>query len=161
MRMRPLAVGVFVGTLALAWWLQEAEPQADATRLGPCRVVHVTDGDTIRVRCNGAVERVRLLQIDTPERGEPLYAEAGRTLAALIGGQPVWLEPWREERDDHGRLLAYLFVGERNLNLAMIEAGMSPYFDRYGAGRYPREFAAAEDAARRAGRGIWRARETR
>ncbi|MEN8160134.1 MAG: thermonuclease family protein [Myxococcota bacterium] len=154
--MRPLTLIVFVGTLALAWWLQEPDPPADAARLGPCRVLRVTDGDTVRVRCNGAAERVRLLQIDTPERGEPLYEEAGRKLTALIGDEPVWLEPWREKRDDHGRLLAYLFVGERNLNLAMIEAGMSPYFERYGSGRYPREFAAAEDAAREARRGIWR-----
>jgi micrococcal nuclease len=124
-------------------------------------VLRVTDGDTVLVSCDGMGERVRLLQIDTPERGEPLFEEAGAELEALIGGEPVWLEPWREERDDHGRLLAYLFVEDRNLNLAMIEAGMTPYFDRYGSGRYPREFAAAEREAREARRGIWKARSPR
>jgi micrococcal nuclease len=147
--------------LLAAWWLQGLIPEEEAERIGPCRVLHVTDGDTVRVSCDGMAERVRLLQIDTPERGEPLYEEAGEALEALIDGEPVWLEPWREERDDHGRLLAYLFARDRNLNLAMVEAGMTPYFDRYGAGRYPHEFAAAEREAREARRGIWSVRGTR
>ena len=37
-------------------------------RLGPCDVTHVTDGDTLRVRCGSREEPVRLLQIDTAER---------------------------------------------------------------------------------------------
>lgn len=155
MRRRPLAALLLLGVLGLAWWLGEPRPATPADRIGPCEVLRVTDGDTLRVRCDGRGERVRLLQIDTPERGEPLYAEAGRVLAELIDDAPVTLERWHEERDEHGRLLAYVFVGERNLNAAMIEAGMTPYFDRYGAGRYPGEFRAAERAARAAGRGIW------
>jgi endonuclease YncB( thermonuclease family) len=128
---------------------------AAGSRLGPCTVTHVADGDTLNVRCGGRRERVRLLQIDTPERDEALYDEAGDALLALIAGREVELELGLEERDDHGRLLAYVHAGGENLNLAMIRDGWSPYFDRYGAGRYPREFAAAERAARAAKRGIW------
>jgi endonuclease YncB( thermonuclease family) len=131
------------------------ERSASAARLGPCDVTHVTDGDTLNVRCGARKERVRMLQIDTPERDDALYAEAGDALEALIAGRAVELELGAEERDDHGRLLAYVFAGDENLNLAMIEAGWSPYFDRYGAGAYPREFADAERTAREAKRGIW------
>jgi micrococcal nuclease len=138
----------------LAWWWRAA-PEAEAERLGPCRVTRVVDGDTLRVRCAGRDERVRLLQIDTPEREEPLYVEAREALRARIAGREVWLEPWREPRDDHGRLLAYAFAGGENLNLTMIREGFSPYFDRYGAGRYAHEFAAAEREARTARRGLW------
>jgi len=133
-----------------------AAPQPGA-RLGPCDVTHVTDGDTLNVRCGAREERVRLLQIDTPEREEPLYEEAGRALEALIAGRRVALELGFEERDAHGRLLAYVFAGGENLNLAMVRDGWSPYFDRYGAGAYPREFAAAELSARERGLGIWSA----
>ncbi len=159
--MRSRSASLLLVGLIAVWWLLGRAPEPEAGRIGPCAVLRVTDGDTVRVRCDGLAERVRLLQIDTPERGEPLYEEAGARLEALIDGRPVWLEPWREERDDHGRLLAYLFVDDRNLNLAMIEAGMTPYFDRYGSGRYPREFAAAERAAREARRGIWKTRRAR
>lgn len=139
--------------------LRRDEPAASratsAQRLGPCAVTHVADGDTLNVRCGSRKERVRMLQIDTPEREDPLYEEAGDALEALIAGRAVELELGAEERDEHGRLLAYVFVGGENLNLAMIRDGWSPYFDRYGAGTYPREFAAAERAARAARRGIW------
>jgi micrococcal nuclease len=129
--------------------------RAAAARIGPCDVTHVTDGDTLNVRCGGRKERVRMLQIDTPERDDPLYEEAGDALAALIAGRRVELEVGREPRDDYGRVLAYVFAGGENLNLAMIRDGWSPYFDRYGAGAYPREFAEAERAAREAKLGIW------
>jgi micrococcal nuclease len=132
-----------------------AERGAAATRLGPCDVTHVTDGDTLNVRCAGRKERVRMLQIDTPEREDALYEEAGDALEALIAARSVELELGPEERDEHGRLLAYVFVAGDNLNLEMIERGWSPYFDRYGAGAYAREFAAAERAAREARLGIW------
>ena len=135
-----------------------AAPRA-AERIGPCDVTHVTDGDTLNVRCAGRKERVRLLQIDTPEREDALYEEAGAALESRIAGRRVELELGPEERDDHGRLLAYVFVAGENLNLAMIRDGWSPYFDRYGAGAYPREFAEAEREARAAGRGIWGARD--
>jgi micrococcal nuclease len=126
-----------------------------AERLGPCEVTHVTDGDTLNVRCEGRKERVRMLQIDTPERDDALYEEAGEALEALIAGRAVELEIGDEERDDHGRLLAYVWIGDEHVNLAMIRAGWSPYFDRYGAGRYPRDFADAERAARESNLGIW------
>ncbi len=134
---------------------QRVEVTNDAERLGPCDVTHVTDGDTLNVRCDGRKEHVRMLQIDTPERDDPLYEEAGDALEALIAGRRVELELGPEERDVHGRLLAYVFAGDANLNLAMIEHGWSPYFDRYGVGKYPREFAEAERAARDAKLGIW------
>lgn len=126
-----------------------------ALRLGPCAVTCVTDGDTLNVRCGAREERVRMLQIDTPERDEALYEEAGDALEALIAGRAVELEIGDEERDDYGRLLAYVWIEGEHLNLAMIHAGWSPYFDRYGAGRYPGEFADAERAAREARLGIW------
>jgi len=136
-----------------------AAPASVATappHLGPCDVTHVTDGDTLNVRCGARKERVRMLQIDTPEREQPLYDEAGRALEALIAGRRVELELSFEERDGHGRLLAYVFAGGENLNLAMIRDGWSPYYDRYGAGAYPREFAEAELAARERRLGIWK-----
>ncbi|HEY8121038.1 MAG TPA: thermonuclease family protein [Myxococcota bacterium] len=135
-----------------------ASAQREAVRLGPCDVTRVVDGDTLTVRCAGRKERVRMLQIDTPEREQPLYLQAGDALELAIAGRRVELELGPEPRDDYGRLLAYVFADGENLNLRMIRDGWSPYFDRYGAGAYPREFADAERAAREAARGIWRAR---
>jgi micrococcal nuclease len=72
-------------------------------------------------------------------------------------------------RDGHGRLLAYVHVDEWNLgilhytatrdvnlNLYIVEQGLSPYFTLYGrSGRYDKRFEAAEKYARDCRLGIW------
>ena len=55
-------------------------------------VVQVVDGDTIRVRYEGQDEPVRLLCIDTPERGEPGFKEATEAMRGLVEGREVVLE---------------------------------------------------------------------
>lgn len=66
----------------------------------------------------------------------------------------------KEIRDFYNRYLTYVFVvkdGKRlNYNVECVRAGMSPYFSKYGySRRYHAEFVAAQDEARKAGRGIW------
>ena len=116
-----------------------------------CRVVRVVDGDTIRVVYKGREEPVRLLTINTPEKGEPGFEEATEALGRLVvgdheEGRDVLLEfetPGVEARDRYGRLLAYVFV---NVNVEMVRLGHSPFWTRYGRGRYAHEFERALQA---------------
>ncbi len=114
------------------------------------RVVRVVDGDTIIVHWRGMDEKVRLLNIDTPERGEPRYKEATDVLRQLIGNRPVrleWEAPDEPERDKYGRLLAYVFVGDLHINVEMVRLGRSKFYTKFGRGRYAKEFIAAEEEA--------------
>lgn len=123
-----------------------------------CAVLSVTDGDTIRVSCGGAETRVRLLRINTPERGQPGAHQATEALRELVGGRAVSLEfetPGKEERDAYGRLLAYVFVQQTNVNVEMVRLGWSRFWTRYGEGRLADAFRQAERQAREAKRGIW------
>ncbi len=54
-----------------------------------CRVI---DGDTIEVEYLGEQEKVRLLNLDTVERGEPGYGEATEALKKILTGQYISLE---------------------------------------------------------------------
>jgi len=83
----------------------------------PVALLETIDGDTIEVRReDGAVERVRLVGIDTPETGlgsPPLECygpEASRFTADLLAGADgaVYLEKDVEERDRYGRLLRWV-----------------------------------------------------
>lgn len=125
------------------------------------RVVFVADGDTLRASIGGESEWIRFLRIDTPEKGERGYRQAREALIDLVGvGEDVTLVFEKEgvpERDDYGRLLAYVFHEGRNVNVAMVRAGWSPFWTRYGKGRFAREFREAESSARREGRGNWKA----
>ena len=117
---------------------------------------HVVDGDTIWVRKGSDTLNVRLLRVDTPEMDDIGYQEATKELQRLLGDEStIRLEFEEELKDDHGRTLAYLFVEGRNINVEMVRTGWSPYFDRYGRGKYARDFEAAESEARRARRGMW------
>ena len=121
-------------------------------------VVRIVDGDTIRVRYEGRDESLRLLCIDTPERGKPGFEEATLALRGLVEGREVVLEferPGEPERDRYGRLLAYVFVDGRNVNVEMVRLGLTPFWTKYGRGRYAEDFEKAEAEARAAGRGLW------
>lgn len=59
-------------------------------------------------------------------------------------------------RDRFGRLLAYVWKGDVNLNVEMVRLGWSKFFIEYGEGRYAAEFRAAEEEARTKKLGVWK-----
>ena len=107
------------------------------------------DGDSLFVGRN----EVRLQGIDAPEgrqtcsRGDQTWncgEEAKRELTRAIGGEIVSCEV--RERDRYGRLLARCTAGGRDVNAAMVRAGMAVAF-----GGYEDE----EADARSSRRGVW------
>lgn len=121
------------------------------------RVAVVADGDTLRLHDG---RRVRLVQIDAPEPGiECFGSAASHALAELVPvGTLVELEgdPRLDLRDRFGRLLRYVHVDGRNLNVLLVERGLAaPYFFRDARGRYADELLAAAERARGRRRGLW------
>jgi micrococcal nuclease len=125
-------------------------------------LLQVIDGDTIRVRMpDGSEERVRYIGIDAPEvahsdsAGEYLGEEATAHNKELLAAGALRLETDVEERDDYGRLLAYVWAGEVFINERMVRDGYAR------ARNYPPNLARqdelwkAHDQAREAGIGIW------
>lgn len=168
-----LAVALAVG-LALGAGCGEGEGQGwqvrrfgkgDATYgavrqdlIGPCRVTQVVDGDTLDVECRSFSDQVRLLRIDAPEGGQAGHAGAQQALRRLVEDRDVYL--LLEERGvrarGYGRLLAYAYVDERNVNIEMVRQGRSTFYVDFGEGRFAEAFRAAEEEARKERRGIWR-----
>lgn len=136
----------------------DTEPANSSART-TATVAWVSDGDTLRLT-NG--RKVRLLQIDAPERESDCYGhEATRVLAKLASqGTKVTLESDSslDDKDTYGRLLRYVLVGDENVNLTLVERGAAaPYFFRKERGRYADEFLAAAKRARSDRRGFWKA----
>lgn len=96
------------------------------------------DGDTIEL---GNGESVRLLGIDTPERGECGYAAATANMERLVLDKRVTLTRSGEDRDRYGRLLRYVDVGNLDAGLRQIRAGLAiaRYDSRDGYGYHARE----------------------
>lgn len=101
-------------------------------------VVDVVDGDTIDL---GNGQTVRLVGIDTPERGECGSERASDNLARMVLGKRVRLAVSDEDTDRYGRLLRYVDVGTVDAGLAQIKQGyaIARYDSRDGYGFHPRE----------------------
>ncbi len=134
-------------------------------RLGPGQgqtftVTKVYDGDTLLVRGAGLQLKIRLAGIDSPETGpkgtlgQPYAEKAKSKLVRLVKGKKVRLK-------SHGlggfnRVLAEVFDGRTNINLAMIRAGLAEVY----RGRKPGSletgaYFRAEKIARKERRGMW------
>lgn len=101
-------------------------------------VSRVIDGDTLEV---GTGDEVRVVGIDTPERGECGYDSATAALEKLVLGKRVRLGMSDEDHDRYGRLLRYVNIGTMDAGLRQIESGLAVarYDSRDGYGRHQRE----------------------
>jgi micrococcal nuclease len=127
------------------------------------RIDHVADGDTVDLT-NG--ERVRLVQIDTPEvfDGAECYGRQASALTKrlLPPGTLVRLvpEPATDAVDRYGRLLRYVVRVRDGLNVneRLVAVGAAaPYFYRGRRGRYAATLEALAVRARAERLGLWRA----
>ncbi|MBI2449750.1 thermonuclease family protein [Candidatus Pacearchaeota archaeon] len=116
------------------------------------RVVRVIDGDTIEVNISGTLEKVRLLDVNTPEKGEFYYKEASDFLNSTLNEGMVYIEG--NERDRYGRLLGYVFYNGKMINEQIIENGYGHFYS-YQDSRYTDELKEAEEYARDNKIGIW------
>jgi len=127
--------------------------QADVTE---GRVVRIVDGDTIVVEGQGIRQKVRLSAIDTPERDQPWGEAATREMRRLVAGKDVLVHWYKTDRWD--RLIGNVLVDGEDAGLLMIKRGMAWHFKRYADEQTPADrkaYEAAEDAARKARRGLW------
>ena len=128
-------------------------------------VVRVADGDTITVRfADGVEERVRLLDVDTPETVHPnlpvqCFGVQASDFTKTLKGQRVGIEEMGRDRYD--RVLAYVWVevdeGAQLWNLRLLEEGLAVYNDYGNPGKYADRSRAAAEQALLAGVGLWSA----
>jgi micrococcal nuclease len=119
-----------------------------------CVVRRVADGDSFR--CQDG-RRVRLIGIDSPERGQRPYGfEAqGALLRMLPVGSDVRLERDAGLTDRYGRLLAYAWTGSTLVNEAMVRNGWAVLYTVPPNVKYAERFRQAQNEARARGAGLW------
>jgi len=115
------------------------------------KVVGVLDGDTITVLDGYRRQhRIRLHQIDAPEKDQDYGTRAKQSLAELVFGREVSIES--VARDHYDRIVGKVSLAGRDMNLEQVRRGMAWVYRRYG--RDP-EYLAAEESAHRNRAGLW------
>ena len=114
------------------------------------RVTGIIDGDTIAVRIDGVQQRIRLAEIDAPEKGQPYANAAKRMLSDLAYRREADVKII--DHDRYGRIVARVTVDGRDLSIEMVRSGMAWRFAYFSLDP---KIAAAEADAKTERRGLW------
>ncbi|MBA3839330.1 MAG: thermonuclease family protein [Thermoleophilaceae bacterium] len=114
------------------------------------RVTDVIDGDTVEVERLG---RVRLIGVDTPERGRCADDAATRFTRDRLLNRVVRYELGEEPKDRYDRTLAYLSRDEQMHNLALLTEGYASVLTIPPNDKYESDFEEAEREAEAADTG--------
>jgi len=115
-------------------------------------VMAVTDGDSVRIRLDGAGQtiRVRLEGIDAPEAGEPFSGQARNATRVLLFQKRVQVKA--TDVDNYNRLVARIVVDGKDSSLELLQAGLACHFTRF---ENDAALAKAQRDARTSGTGFW------
>jgi endonuclease YncB( thermonuclease family) len=114
------------------------------------KVVAITDGDTATILINNTQFKIRLAEIDTPEKGQPYGARSKEALSALIFGKEVIAKV--QDRDRYGRYVARLYVGNIDVSREMVGQGAAWVYRQYLTDK---SLLQVEQEAKGAKRGLW------
>ena len=114
------------------------------------QVVAILDGDTIDVLVDRRPVRVRLAQIDAPEKRQAFGTRSRQALAELVFRKTVQVS--EEGSDRYGRVIGTIHIGDLNVNAQMVREGMAWVYRRYAKDRalYELEIRAKESRL-----GLW------
>jgi len=119
-------------------------------------VIKVVDGDTVVVRADSKSLRVRLDQIDAPERDQAWGDRSRQALTALVLNRRVHVVT--SGHDDYGRTLGHLYLAAADtgtgvdVDAEMVRTGNAWAYRHY---LHDKKLLELEDEARRAQRGLW------
>ena len=119
-------------------------------------VSYVSDGDTIQLSSG---EEVRLIGLNAPETGQKCSSEATNKLKELVLGKEVVLEQDIDNKDQYGRLLRYVYVGNVFVNLELVRLGLGHKYEYGSNTKYSSKFSQAELEAKQNEECLWKSEE--
>ncbi len=116
-------------------------------------IVGVTDGDTLTARCDDQTVKIRLAEVDAPEKAQSFGARSKQHLADLCFD--VEAEVYPQTTDRYGRTVAHVTCDGVDASAEQVRSGMAWVYDQYvvDMGLYD-----LQDEAVAAREGLWSAR---
>ena len=126
----------------ISGWAQSAEFTA--------KVIAVLDGDTVLVRRASGLVKIRLAEIDAPEKAQ-IFGEASKqSLSGMVLGKQVKVVS--QAVDQYGRLVAHLSVDGLEVNAEQIRRGMAWEYSNFHSNKI---LITMQNEAQQAPRGLW------
>ena len=114
-------------------------------------VVNVADGDSITVLREREQVKVRLVDIDAPEKGQAFGNRSKQALETLVKGQEVRVV--ESGKDRYHRTLGRVYRGDLDVNAEQVRQGLAWVFRQY---KKEASLDPIEAEAKEQKRGLWR-----
>jgi len=114
------------------------------------KVVRIVDGDTLSLLVDNQQLKIRLADIDTPERKQPFGNRAKQALSDLTFG--IEARVIEVTKDRYGRIVGRVYADGIDVNRELVAQGFAWVFRRYSNDA---ELLELEAAAKQKGLGLW------
>lgn len=114
------------------------------------KVIVVLDGDTVLVRRESGLVKIRLAEIDAPEKAQAFGKASKRSLSGMVLGKQVKIVG--QATDQYGRMIAHLGMDGLDVNAEQIHRGMAWEYSNFHSNK---ALIALQHDAKQAPRGLW------
>ena len=114
------------------------------------KVIMVMDGDTVMVLRGGQKIKVRMANIDAPEKDQTFGKQARDSLQELVGRKQVQIDS--QAVDQYGRIVGQISVDGRNVNQEQVKRGMAWEYSHYHSDK---TYIGLQSDAQQSRRGLW------
>lgn len=127
-------------------WLPSSPPLYSFS----AQVIGIADGDTLTLLVDQRPLKIRLANIDAPEKAQAFGQRSKESLSDLCWGKDASYQP--QTIDRYGRTVAVVTCAGVEANRAQVERGMAWVYPKYNKDD---SLPALQDAARDGRRGLW------
>lgn len=114
------------------------------------KVIVVMDGDTVMVLRDGHKTKVRLANIDAPEKDQPFGKQSRDSLLEMVGKKQVQIDS--QAVDQYGRIVGSISLDGRSINREQVQRGMAWEYSHYHSDK---TYLGLQSDAQQARRGLW------
>lgn len=128
------------------------------------KVINIIDGDTVTIKdANGEEHRIRLGEIDAPEKSQAFGKESATELKDLVMDKQVkvfWKKKdsftWKttDHQERRGRIIGGIYISDRFINRELVERGAAWHYKEFSKDD---TLAQAEAYAKKNKYGLWAA----
>jgi len=113
-------------------------------------VVGVADGDTITVLRDNEQVKVRLAEIDAPEKAQAFGSKSKQALSALVFNKQVFVVD--QGKDKYKRTIGRVYQGDIDVSAKQVRMGMAWVYRKYSKDK---RLLSLENQAREQRLGLW------